>query len=275
MPRLISVAGLIFSIALLVKEILARRGQRVTGSSLPHLHTAATTFVWMAGFLTLVYLGGYLLAAMIFVPAFLLIVARASTKVTIIYTAVALVVLLALPSRAGGPARGSAHPVRRLTRYPNPPLVKGVVMTRPHLLIVANDSDFGRRALHVGEEIALEKGWDVAILPPRPTATAPPRKTCPSTRPSSRPQEHTSPSSPRPRPSTTPATRPSPSPRTRSPTSSCSASAAGHGWASSSWAAWQEDPAEVDCPVLVSRHQHSTRKHHRVRRDCLRFTRLG
>jgi nucleotide-binding universal stress UspA family protein len=42
--------------------------------------------------------------------------------------------------------------------------VKGVVMTRPHLLIVANDSDFGRRALHVGEEIALEKGWDVAIL---------------------------------------------------------------------------------------------------------------
>ena len=37
-------------------------------------------------------------------------------------------------------------------------------MTRPHLLIVANDSDFGRRALEVGEQIALEKGWDVAIL---------------------------------------------------------------------------------------------------------------
>ncbi|MGX5360118.1 universal stress protein [Kocuria sp. KH4] len=37
-------------------------------------------------------------------------------------------------------------------------------MTRPHLLIVAHDSDFGRRALLVGEEIALEKGWDVAVL---------------------------------------------------------------------------------------------------------------
>ena len=37
-------------------------------------------------------------------------------------------------------------------------------MTRPHLLIVANDSDFGRRALEVGEQTALEKGWDVAIL---------------------------------------------------------------------------------------------------------------
>lgn len=37
-------------------------------------------------------------------------------------------------------------------------------MTRPHLLIVASDSDFGRQALRTGEEIALEKGWDVAIL---------------------------------------------------------------------------------------------------------------
>ncbi|MGX5360117.1 tripartite tricarboxylate transporter permease [Kocuria sp. KH4] len=97
-PRLVSGAGLIFSIALLVKEILARRGRPATGSYRPHLRTAATTFVWMAGFLTLVYLGGYLLAAMVFVPAFLLLVARARTKVVVIYTAVTLVVLLALPS---------------------------------------------------------------------------------------------------------------------------------------------------------------------------------
>jgi nucleotide-binding universal stress UspA family protein len=37
-------------------------------------------------------------------------------------------------------------------------------MTRPHLLVLTSDSDFGRRALEAGEEIALEKGWDVAIL---------------------------------------------------------------------------------------------------------------
>ena len=80
------------------RELLARRGKHAEGSYRPHLRTAATTFVWMAGFLVLVYLGGYLLAAMIFVPAFLLVVARARTKVTVIYTAVTLVVLLALPS---------------------------------------------------------------------------------------------------------------------------------------------------------------------------------
>ena len=74
------------------------RGKQAVESYRPHLRTAATTFVWMAGFLVLVYLGGYLLAAMIFVPAFLLVVARARLKVTLIYTAVALVVLLALPS---------------------------------------------------------------------------------------------------------------------------------------------------------------------------------
>ncbi|AUI51067.1 tripartite tricarboxylate transporter permease [Arthrobacter crystallopoietes] len=59
---------------------------------------AFKTFGWMAGFLVLIGILGYLVAVMIFVPAFLLIVARAKTKTTIIYTAVLYVVLLALPT---------------------------------------------------------------------------------------------------------------------------------------------------------------------------------
>ncbi|MCW2133125.1 tripartite tricarboxylate transporter permease [Arthrobacter sp. VKM Ac-2550] len=59
---------------------------------------AFKTFGWMAGFLILIGILGYLVAVMIFVPAFLLIVARAKTKTTIIYTAVLYVVLLALPT---------------------------------------------------------------------------------------------------------------------------------------------------------------------------------
>ncbi|HEX2247743.1 MAG TPA: hypothetical protein VHH13_09360, partial [Arthrobacter sp.] len=59
---------------------------------------AFKTFGWMAGFLVLIGILGYLVAVMIFVPAFLLIVARATTKTTIIYTAVLYAVLLALPT---------------------------------------------------------------------------------------------------------------------------------------------------------------------------------
>jgi putative tricarboxylic transport membrane protein len=59
---------------------------------------AFKTFAWMAGFLVLTAVLGYLAAVMIFVPAFLLVVARARTKTTIIYTAVFYLVLLVLPS---------------------------------------------------------------------------------------------------------------------------------------------------------------------------------
>ncbi|WP_417233724.1 tripartite tricarboxylate transporter permease [Arthrobacter sp.] len=59
---------------------------------------AFRTFLWMCGFLVLTTLVGYMAAVMIFVPSFLLIVARAKTRTVIIYTAVLWVVLLALPS---------------------------------------------------------------------------------------------------------------------------------------------------------------------------------
>lgn len=59
---------------------------------------AFRTFAWMAGFLLLTMLLGYMAAVMIFVPAFLTIVARAKVKTVVIYTAVFYVVLLLLPS---------------------------------------------------------------------------------------------------------------------------------------------------------------------------------
>ncbi|GAA2959386.1 tripartite tricarboxylate transporter permease [Glutamicibacter bergerei] len=59
---------------------------------------AFRTFVWMGGFLLLAGLIGYLAAISIFIPAFLLVVARAKLKTTIIYTVVFFVLMLALPS---------------------------------------------------------------------------------------------------------------------------------------------------------------------------------
>lgn len=62
-------------------------------------------FAAMALFLVLVMLGGYLLAVALFVPAFLLFVARVTPRTTIIYTLV-LCALLADPALdpAGRPA---------------------------------------------------------------------------------------------------------------------------------------------------------------------------
>jgi len=59
---------------------------------------AVRTFSWMAGFLLATSLIGYLAATSIFIPAFLLLVARARVKTTVIYTIVFFVLLLALPS---------------------------------------------------------------------------------------------------------------------------------------------------------------------------------
>lgn len=59
---------------------------------------AFRTFAWMAGFLLLTGLVGYLAAISVFIPAFLLLVARARLKTTIIYTVVFFILMLALPS---------------------------------------------------------------------------------------------------------------------------------------------------------------------------------
>jgi hypothetical protein len=59
---------------------------------------ALRMFAWMAAFLVLVTIGGYLAALLLFIPAFLLFVARARPRTVIIYTLVTALFVLALPA---------------------------------------------------------------------------------------------------------------------------------------------------------------------------------
>ena len=59
---------------------------------------AVRMFAWMIAFLVLVTLGGYLAALLLFIPAFLLFVARARPRTVIIYTVVVALFILALPA---------------------------------------------------------------------------------------------------------------------------------------------------------------------------------
>jgi putative tricarboxylic transport membrane protein len=117
-PQLVSTGGLIFSGILLFIEIRRRlrartaKADAVFAAEAEGILDAQTakagwtldakfalkTFLWMTGFLALTAAFGYLIAVTIFIPAFLLIVARARLKVAIIYTGVLYIVLLALPS---------------------------------------------------------------------------------------------------------------------------------------------------------------------------------
>jgi hypothetical protein len=55
-------------------------------------------FAWMIAFLVLVAIGGYLAALLVFIPAFLLFVARARPRTVVIYTVVTALLVLALPA---------------------------------------------------------------------------------------------------------------------------------------------------------------------------------
>jgi len=59
---------------------------------------AVRMFAWMIAFLVLVTIGGYLAALLLFIPAFLLFVARARPRTVIIYTIVTALLILALPA---------------------------------------------------------------------------------------------------------------------------------------------------------------------------------
>ena len=63
----------------------------------PDVGVALRTFGWMAAFLLLVALGGYLAAVLVWMPAFLLYVSRARPRTTVIYTVVAAVLLAVFP----------------------------------------------------------------------------------------------------------------------------------------------------------------------------------
>jgi putative tricarboxylic transport membrane protein len=99
MPRLVSVGGLLVGLILLAQEVTVRRNRTGVGPGwTKDVTVASRTFVAMGVFLTLVALGGYLAAMLLFVPVFLLYVARARPRVTVAYTLVLGAALLLLPS---------------------------------------------------------------------------------------------------------------------------------------------------------------------------------
>ncbi|GAA5143414.1 tripartite tricarboxylate transporter permease [Nocardioides marinquilinus] len=79
--------------------VAERTGTAVVAATRHHdLLVAARTFAAMAGFLVLVAAVGYVSATLVFVPAFLLLVAWVRPRTAVVYTVVLGAVLLALPS---------------------------------------------------------------------------------------------------------------------------------------------------------------------------------
>ncbi|TDO30236.1 TctA family transporter [Kribbella sp. VKM Ac-2527] len=102
-PRLICTLGLLVGAYLVWRELRrrTRRPARQPAEEVPKLapdvKVAARTFAWMATFLLLVTLGGYVAALLLFVPAFLLYVARARIRVVVVYTLVTAALVAVLP----------------------------------------------------------------------------------------------------------------------------------------------------------------------------------
>jgi putative tricarboxylic transport membrane protein len=98
-PRLVCAGGAIVSALLVSMEFRAWRRAAQRGITwTPDVGFALRTFVWMAAFLGLVTLFGYLAALLLFVPAFLLYVARAKPRTVIIYGLAMAIVIALLPS---------------------------------------------------------------------------------------------------------------------------------------------------------------------------------
>lgn len=99
LPRLIGIGGLVMAIVLTVQEVRRRPGWTPFGDDeYRAVRTAGRTLASMCVFLVLAWVLGYLVATLLFVPAYLLFVARARPKTTVIYTLVLGAFLLALPS---------------------------------------------------------------------------------------------------------------------------------------------------------------------------------
>ena len=104
-PQLITAIGAVTTLVLLFLEVRGLRSGPATPAEVeepgrrrfPGVTVAARTFTWMAAFLALVALGGYVAAALVFVPAFLLYVARARTRTVLVYGLVTATLLVLAP----------------------------------------------------------------------------------------------------------------------------------------------------------------------------------
>ncbi len=98
MPQLITFVGIVMSVALLAVEIRHRVQGRNRAVGAGVVRTALIAFAWMAGFLVIAGLLGYLAAVLLIVPAVLMIIARAKLRTVIIYAVVLAVAVAVLPS---------------------------------------------------------------------------------------------------------------------------------------------------------------------------------
>ncbi len=97
-PRLLCGIGVVVASWLLATEV--REWRRTGAKSVrwtPDVGVALKTFGWMAAFLVLVALGGYLAAVLVWMPAFLLYVSRAKPRTAVVYTLAASLLLAVLP----------------------------------------------------------------------------------------------------------------------------------------------------------------------------------
>lgn len=134
-PRLLCLGGIVVALVLVGLELKARRAGRAgpddAGAPAAGGHEALTSdepvgavggagtavavaeprterrefvliafrmFAWMVAFLVLVTIGGYLAALLLFIPAFLLFVARARPRTVVVYTLVTAALILAIPA---------------------------------------------------------------------------------------------------------------------------------------------------------------------------------
>jgi hypothetical protein len=96
MPQVIGAVGLLLSIAFLVRELRRRRDVVAPGNLPAVLRNILVAFAWLVLFVVLVYLGGTMLAAAVFVPVFLLVVARWTPWKVGVYTVLLLGLLWTL-----------------------------------------------------------------------------------------------------------------------------------------------------------------------------------
>jgi len=97
MPRIVTTVGVVFSALVLGRELYQLRKAKLLPAWSPQVSRALQTFVWIAGFVVLLQLAGFVPALLIFISAFLLFVAGMRPSRAVVYTLAAAAIALALP----------------------------------------------------------------------------------------------------------------------------------------------------------------------------------
>jgi putative tricarboxylic transport membrane protein len=97
MPRVVTTAGIALAALLLARELRHLRSNLAGRSWSAEIAGALRTFAWIAGFIVLLRLVGFVPALLVFTSAFLLFVAGMRPRRAVVYTLAAASVALALP----------------------------------------------------------------------------------------------------------------------------------------------------------------------------------